>query len=173
MPMPSRHQLAPVLAVLWLLLVPASGTSLPRDPPIVSPTPPLTSPKYESTVADLQTQTAGPASIESGTAGGAPSEFGSPVASPGVAQSATFVAQDIFFEPTRATIVADMDVWVSLPNKGAAAHNFSIDELGIDVDIRPDEIQEIVINAPAGEYEIYCNVRGHREAGMVGTLIVK
>src|SRR5215217_1894530 len=51
-------------------------------------------------------------------------------------------------------------------------HNFSIDELGIDIDIAPGETQETVINAPAGEYEFYCNVPGHKEAGMVGTLIV-
>ena len=59
-----------------------------------------------------------------------------------------------------------------IPNDGAAPHNFSIDELGIDVDLAPGETQETVINAPAGEYEYYCNVPGHKEAGMVGTLIV-
>ena len=57
-------------------------------------------------------------------------------------------------------------------NDGAAPHNFSIDELGIDIDVAPGETQETVINAPAGEYEYYCNVPGHKEAGMVGTLTV-
>jgi uncharacterized cupredoxin-like copper-binding protein len=61
----------------------------------------------------------------------------------------------------------------SLPNEGAAPHNFSIDELEIDVDIDPGAQEEVVINAPAGEYEFYCNVPGHREAGMVGTLVVE
>jgi uncharacterized cupredoxin-like copper-binding protein len=52
-------------------------------------------------------------------------------------------------------------------------HNFSIDELGISVDIAPGATEETVINAPAGEYEFYCNVPGHKEAGMEGTLTVE
>jgi hypothetical protein len=59
-----------------------------------------------------------------------------------------------------------------LPNVGAAPHNFSIDELEIDIDQAAGSQEEVVINAPAGEYEFYCNVPGHREAGMTGTLIV-
>ena len=37
----------------------------------------------------------------------------------------------------------------------------------------PGETQEIVVNAPAGTYEYYCNVPGHKQAGMVGTLTVE
>ena len=59
-----------------------------------------------------------------------------------------------------------------IANDGVAPHNFSIDELGIDIDLPAGETRETVINAPAGEYEYYCNVPGHKEAGMVGTLIV-
>jgi uncharacterized cupredoxin-like copper-binding protein len=88
------------------------------------------------------------------------------------AQSVEVVAYDIYFEPKEVTIPANTDVTVMLPNDGAAPHNFSIDELGIDIDIAPGETQETVINAPPGEYEFYCNVPGHKEAWMVGTLIV-
>ena len=88
------------------------------------------------------------------------------------AMTVDIAAHDIFFEPSEATIPANTDVTVNLPNEGAAPHNFSIDELGIDIDIAPGETQETVINAPPGEYEFYCNVPGHKEAGMVGTLIV-
>jgi uncharacterized cupredoxin-like copper-binding protein len=83
------------------------------------------------------------------------------------------VAKDIFFEPKEVTIAANTDVTVTLPNEGAAAHNFSIDELNIDVDIAPGATEQVVINAPPGEYEFYCNVPGHKEAGMVGTLTVE
>jgi uncharacterized cupredoxin-like copper-binding protein len=85
----------------------------------------------------------------------------------------TIVSQDIFFDPDEVTIAADTDVTFSLPNEGAAPHNFSIDELEISLDQAPGEEHEVVINAPAGEYEFYCNVPGHREAGMVGTLTVE
>jgi len=79
---------------------------------------------------------------------------------------------DIYFEPKELTIPADTDVQFVLPNKGAAAHNFAIDALDISVDIAPGDTKEVVINAAAGEYEYYCNVPGHKEAGMIGTLIV-
>jgi uncharacterized cupredoxin-like copper-binding protein len=62
---------------------------------------------------------------------------------------------------------------VALPNEGVTLHNFSIDELGIDVDIEAGAAQEVLINAPAGTYEYYCNVPGHKPAGMVGTLTVE
>jgi uncharacterized cupredoxin-like copper-binding protein len=80
---------------------------------------------------------------------------------------------DIYFEPSELSIPANTDVTVSLPNDGATLHNFSIDELGISVDIAPGATEETVINAPAGTYEYYCNVPGHKPAGMVGTLTVQ
>jgi len=102
----------------------------------------------------------------------APAAASPEAAGAAAAQSVEVVAYDIYFEPKEVTIPANTDVTVMLPNDGAAPHNFSIDELGIDIDIAPGETQETVINAPAGEYEFYCNVPGHKEAGMVGTLIV-
>ena len=59
---------------------------------------------------------------------------------------------------------------MTLPNEGVTLHNFAIDELEINVDIAPGATEEVVINAPAGTYEYYCNVPGHKAAGMVGTL---
>jgi uncharacterized cupredoxin-like copper-binding protein len=91
---------------------------------------------------------------------------------PAAAQTVEVVSVDIAFQPTALTIPADTDVTFSLPNQGAAPHNFSIDELSIDVDIAPGATEEAVINAAAGTYEYYCNVPGHREAGMVGNLTV-
>jgi plastocyanin len=88
------------------------------------------------------------------------------------AMTVEVVSQDIFFEPTEITIPANTDVTFVLPNEGVTAHNFSIDALGIDVDQAPETTEEVVINAPAGEYEFYCNVPGHKAAGMFGTLIV-
>ncbi len=83
------------------------------------------------------------------------------------------VSYDIYFEPEAVAIPADTDVTFVLPNEGVTAHNFSIDALGISVDQAPGQTYEEVINASAGEYEYYCNVPGHREAGMVGTLTVE
>ncbi len=85
----------------------------------------------------------------------------------------TVESVDIYFEPTEVTIPANTDVPFTLPNDGAAAHNFSIDELGISIDQAPGSTEETVINAPPGTYEYYCNVPGHKAAGMVGTLTVE
>ena len=64
---------------------------------------------------------------------------------------------------------------ISLPNTGATLHNFAVDALGIDVDMPVGETVEATIPADAApeEYEYYCNVPGHKPAGMVGTLVVQ
>ena len=121
-------------------------------------------------IAQEATATAGEVTPE--TTGGEPATA-EPAAAAAEAEPVTVVSQDIFFEPSEVTIPADTDVTFTLPNEGVIPHNFSIDALGIDVDILPGETQEIVVNAPAGTYEFYCNVPGHREAGMVGTLTVE
>jgi glucose/arabinose dehydrogenase/plastocyanin len=102
-------------------------------------------------------------------------EEATPAASAGgnAASEATVTMVDIAFQPSELTIPADTDVTVSLPNTGASLHNFSIDELGISVDVSPGDTGSATINAPAGTFEYYCNVPGHREAGMVGTLTVQ
>jgi uncharacterized cupredoxin-like copper-binding protein len=90
-----------------------------------------------------------------------------------VSDDVTIESYDIFFEPGRAIVPADTDVQLTLPNVGATLHNFSIDDLGISIDIEPGETAETTINAPAGRYDFYCNVPGHLEAGMTGTLVVR
>ncbi len=83
------------------------------------------------------------------------------------------VSVDIAFEPAALTIPAGQDVVVNIPNSGALPHNFSIDELNISVDQPAGYTGEVTINAPAGTYTYYCNVPGHRAAGMEGTLTVQ
>ena len=111
-----------------------------------------------------------------------PIAMASPVASPeacatpaaggaATGQQVTVTSVDIAFNPEALTIPANTDVVVLLPNNGAAQHNFSIDALQISVDQAPGQTdQKVTINAPAGTYEYYCNVPGHKQAGMVGTL---
>jgi plastocyanin/mono/diheme cytochrome c family protein len=86
------------------------------------------------------------------------------------ASGLTLEAVDIAFKPTELTVKADTPTTVTITNTGAALHNFSVAELGVSVDIQPGETQTVEINAPAGSYQFYCDVPGHKEAGMVGTL---
>ncbi len=88
-------------------------------------------------------------------------------------QEVTVAMHDIYFDPAEFSIPANTPVKVILPNQGAAVHDFSIDSLGISVTVNPGETGEVVINAPAGEYEYYCNIPGHKDAGMVGKLTVQ
>lgn len=109
------------------------------------------------------------------------SPSGSPVASPvgtpdgagAVPTTVTVESVDIDFIPEALTIPAKTDVTVSLPNNGRIPHNFSIDELDINETFQAGDAPQIVINAPAGTYEYYCNIPGHAPAGMVGTLTVE
>ena len=104
-------------------------------------------------------------------AGAPPPSGGQPAAA---AQPVTIKAADIKFEPKEAQIPAATDVTVLLPNEGALPHNFSIDQLKISVDLPAGEKDaKTTINAPAGSYEYYCDIPGHKEAGMAGTLTVK
>ncbi|HEU5430603.1 MAG TPA: cupredoxin domain-containing protein [Thermomicrobiales bacterium] len=109
----------------------------------------------------------------------APAGGAAPTPAPSAAHAApasgpiTIDMEDIFFQPKDVTIPAGQDVKVTLKNLGASPHNFSIDALKISQDVQPGETKEITINAPAGTYQFYCNVPGHKEAGMVGTLTAK
>jgi uncharacterized cupredoxin-like copper-binding protein len=81
---------------------------------------------------------------------------------------------DIAFSPNEITIPANTPTTVHLVNRGAAVHTFNIDELNVQSgDYAPGQEGDVTINAPAGTYQYYCNIPGHREAGMVGNLIVK
>ena len=80
---------------------------------------------------------------------------------------------DIAFEPAEFTIPANTDVTVHLPNRGVIVHDFNIDALDIRSGlVQPGDETTVTINAPAGDYEYYCSVPGHRAAGMVGTMHV-
>lgn len=89
------------------------------------------------------------------------------------AQPVTINMGDTFFDPTTATIPADTATTITLVNNGAVLHNFSIPDLNISVDVEAGATQTVEINAPAGTYAYNCDIPGHTEAGMTGTLTVQ
>jgi glucose/arabinose dehydrogenase/plastocyanin len=80
---------------------------------------------------------------------------------------------DLAYRPDAFTIAADTPTDVRLVNTGAALHTFVIDELKIKVEVQPGKDGSVEIDAPAGTYTFYCDIPGHREAGMEGTLTVE
>ena len=127
------------------------------------------------------------AAAASPAAEGAASPGASPMASPPAGPEATTPTTgtppeeavtvqmlDIRFEPAEFTIPANTDVTVTLPNNGAAPHNFNIDQLNVHSETaQGGQTVEVTINAQPGDYEYYCAVPGHKAAGMVGTLHVQ
>jgi nitrite reductase (NO-forming) len=78
---------------------------------------------------------------------------------------------DLAFEPAELSVPAGADVPFTFVNGGALPHNFTIDEPAVSSgDLASGASSEAVVNLPAGAYEYYCSIPGHREAGMVGTL---
>jgi uncharacterized cupredoxin-like copper-binding protein len=80
---------------------------------------------------------------------------------------------DMYFEPDRITIPANTDVRFIFENRGQAPHNFAVNKQPISVDVEPGATAETVVNLPQGTYKFICNVPGHKQVGMNGTLVVK
>ena len=84
----------------------------------------------------------------------------------------TMEAGNFYFKPNAVTIPANTPVTFKITNVAQIPHNFSIDNLAISVALDPGKTADVVVNAPAGTYQFYCNLPGHRAAGMEGTLTV-
>jgi len=65
-------------------------------------------------------------------------------------------------------------VALRLSNQDTQSHSFDIDELSVHT-LLPAGATSLALFAPStpGSYTFYCSIPGHREAGMVGTLIVE
>ena len=117
----------------------------------------------------------------------------------GTPQSATEVtveATDFAYNPASITVPSGQPVTVTLKNMGAVEHDFVVDEINVsDVEASKSgpaqhhqmEQAEYDLHffAKAGEsavlrftplqpgtYQIFCSIAGHKEAGMIGELIV-
>jgi uncharacterized cupredoxin-like copper-binding protein len=113
------------------------------------------------------------AALEATEGGGGATEGGGGAGGGGGAATAEWVAVDIAFDQA-PTEVAAGTVSASLTNEGATEHNVVIEELGDEMilDAPAGQSDSAEVELEAGDYTYYCNVPGHREAGMEGTLTV-
>lgn len=80
---------------------------------------------------------------------------------------------DFRFEPAQLRIKAGQSVNIALANRGAIIHDITIPALQLQLVAQPGQraVGSLTAARP-GTYEFYCSVPGHREAGMVGRLVV-
>lgn len=65
-------------------------------------------------------------------------------------------------------------ITIKLTNDSPVPHDVAIDGApGVSDQVQDGASAELTVNLPAGTYQYYCTVPGHRQAGMVGTLTVK
>ena len=162
---------APLAASGDYLLVPAGGPLLATSD-TASPAPEsaqeLIALKIGGTVQ--ATPQSGAATPESAT----PESGSTPAATSGGGTSFDVSMVDLAFEPKEFTIPADTDVTITVTNNGALQHNMDIQDTGFETDVAGGgDVQTLSVNLPAGSYPFRCDVPGHAEAGMVGTLTVQ
>ena len=83
-------------------------------------------------------------------------------------------AEAMRFEPDKVRLSVGQEVTLLLKNRDMYGHSFDIDELDLHI-LMPgnSESEQTVTFTEVGTYTIYCGLPGHREAGMVGTLIIE
>lgn len=114
-------------------------------------------------------------------------------------QPVTLTARTMVYEPSTFEVTAGAPVELTLVNEDALEHDFSILEIPVESVSEPDAMSaehememgtaamDPVLHVAAepgatnhltftstkpGTYEFFCTVPGHKEAGMVGTMVV-
>jgi len=87
------------------------------------------------------------------------------------------VAKEFAFEPKEIKVSTGMVKFV-VRNEGTVEHDFEIvgaAEHGAEHEarlIKPREVYEVEVPLDPGTYQVVCNVPGHKDAGMVATIVV-
>jgi uncharacterized cupredoxin-like copper-binding protein len=82
---------------------------------------------------------------------------------------------EMSFSVPELVVPANSEITINLTNSGVSEHNFTVTELNATSgNVPPGETRTFTFNSGApGEYQFFCSIPGHKEAGMVGKLIVQ
>ncbi len=80
-------------------------------------------------------------------------------------------AGNFFFSPKTLTVTVGEEVVLDIRSTGV--HTFTIDELGVNVRFGTGKATVRFTPDRPGQFEYYCAIPGHRERGMIGTLVVE
>jgi uncharacterized cupredoxin-like copper-binding protein len=83
-------------------------------------------------------------------------------------------AEDIKYDATTMTANVGQPVTINIQNTGALEHSFVIDQFNVKLEhIQAGQSATITFTpTAAGTYAFYCDVAGHKDAGMKGSLTV-
>ena len=86
----------------------------------------------------------------------------------------TVTMTEFKFDPMNITVTLGQSVNLTLVNKGSIEHTWVVVGTPIKFTVAAGKTTTQTFTAPAaGTYKIDCDIPGHKEAGMVGQLIVK
>jgi plastocyanin len=83
----------------------------------------------------------------------------------------TLTIQNTAYSSTALTARSGQ-ISVYVTNQDLFWHTFTIDKLGVNLQLAVGSHRRISFSAPAGSYTFYCQIPGHRQAGMQGTITV-
>jgi uncharacterized cupredoxin-like copper-binding protein len=92
-------------------------------------------------------------------------------------QTVKVIAREFAYEP-KEIAARSGEIVFSVMNAGAIEHNFLIDDpakktVAKIAVISPGETDQVRVTLRAGSYAVYCDLPGHREAGMAAPLRVR
>jgi len=91
----------------------------------------------------------------------------------GTPSAVAVTATEFKLTPNPLQMASPGDLTITFRNSGVIEHDFTIDGVQGKADAQPGQMATSVFKiTKAGTYTYYCSVPGHREAGMVGTLVV-
>lgn len=95
------------------------------------------------------------------------------VAAPAAPRTVTVKMLEFKYDPKDIAVKPGKVVF-DLRNAGVVEHNFVIPKVKVNSGlVKPGQTKKVEATLPAGRYELICDVPGHKEAGMVGTVVVK
>ncbi len=90
------------------------------------------------------------------------------------AQMIMMDAWEFAFSPKQIRVKTGEPITIMFVNEGKVDHDMKIDAVNFHAHAEPNKsVEASFVVALKGEYEVYCSVSGHKEAGMVSKLIVE
>ncbi|MBI2042030.1 MAG: cupredoxin domain-containing protein [Candidatus Nealsonbacteria bacterium] len=87
----------------------------------------------------------------------------------------TITAKEFSLSPSAISAKKGEQIKITFKNDGTMPHNFTLNGLGINTNtINSGETDVLEFMAPpAGTYDFFCSIPGHKQSGMAGTLKVE